>query len=44
MISKALIDSYINHDESLSMNSLLRDYNKMEEEMRNPKNAVKQTI
>ena len=29
LISKALIDSYISHDESFSVNNVLREYNKM---------------
>ena len=31
LISKALIDSYINHDECISVN-MLREYNEMKEE------------
>ena len=40
MISKALIDWYINHDEFVSINNMLREYNKIKEEIKNPKNAV----
>ena len=32
LISKLLIDSYINHDELISIN-VLRDYNEIKEEM-----------
>ena len=32
MISKALIESYISHDEFLSVNDVLRQYNEMKEE------------
>ena len=32
MISKALIKSYISHDEFLSVNDVLREYNEMKEE------------
>ena len=32
MISKALIESYISHDEFLSVNDVLREYNEMKEE------------
>ena len=39
-ISKALIDSYINHDEFVSVNNALREYNEMKEEIKNPENAL----
>ena len=29
LIAKALIDSYISHDEFVSLNNVLREYNKM---------------
>ena len=32
MISKALIESYISHDEFFSVNDVLREYNEMKEE------------
>ena len=32
LISKALIDSYISHDEFVSVNDVLREYNEMKEE------------
>ena len=32
MISKALIESYISHDEFLSVNDVLREYNEMKGE------------
>ena len=32
LISKALIDSYINHDKFISINNVLREYYEMEEE------------
>ena len=31
LVSKALIDSYINHDEFVSINNVLREYNEMKE-------------
>ena len=37
LISKALIDSYINHDGFVSVNNVLREYNEMKEEIKNPK-------
>ena len=44
LISKALIDSYISHDEFVSVNNVLREYNVMKEEIRNSQNAVEYTI
>ena len=31
LVSKALIDLYINHDEFVSINNVLREYNEMKE-------------
>ena len=39
-ISKALSNSYINNDEFVLVNKVLREYNEMKEEMKNSKNAV----
>ena len=44
MISKALIDSYINYDEFVSVINVLREYNEMKEEIKNPENPVEHTI
>ena len=44
LISKALIDSYINHDELILVNNVLRQYNEMKEEIKNPENVVEYTI
>ena len=33
LISKALMDSYINHDEFDSVNNVLREYNEIKEEI-----------
>ena len=43
-ISKVLIDSYINHDEFVSVNNVLREYNQTNEGIKNPKNNVECTI
>ena len=43
-ISMALIDSYINHDEFVSVNNALREYNEIEKEIKNPKTTVEYTI
>ena len=40
LISKALIDSYISHDEFVSVNNVLREYY----EMKNPETSVEYTI
>ena len=34
LVSKALIDSYISHDEFVSVNNMLREYNEMKEEIK----------
>ena len=34
LISKALIDSVISHDEFASMNNVLKEYNEMKEEIK----------
>ena len=43
-ISKALIDSYINHDEFVYINNVLREYEVTKIEIKNPKNIVKYAI
>ena len=35
LISKALIESYISHDEFVSVKNMLREYNEMKEEIKN---------
>ena len=44
LISKTLIHTYVSHDEFVSVNNLLREYNKMKEEIKNTQNAVEYTI
>ena len=44
LISKVLIALYINHHEFVSVNNVLREYNEVKEEIKNPKNTVKYTI
>ena len=44
MISKPLVDSYINHEEFVLVNNVLRGHNEMEEEIKNPETFVKFTI
>ena len=44
LISKALIDSYISHEEFVSVNNLSRKYNKMKEEINNPGTSVEYII
>ena len=36
LISKALIISYINQDEFILVNNMLREYNEVKEEIKNP--------
>ena len=40
LISKALIDSYISHDEFVSVNNVLREYYEMKKEIKNPETSV----
>ena len=40
LIFKVLIESYINHDEFVSVNNVLREYNEMKEEVKIPENFV----
>ena len=44
LISKAFIDSFISHDEFVSVNNVLRKYNEMKEEIKNPENSVEYII
>ena len=43
LISKALIDSYINHDEFVSVNNVLWEFNEMKKEIKNPETSVDYT-
>ena len=43
-ISKAFIDPYINHDELVSLNNMLREYIEIKQEIKTPTNAVEETI
>ena len=43
LISKALIDFYINHDKFVTVNNVLREYNEINKEIKNLKNAVEYT-
>ena len=44
LISKALINSYISHDEFVSVNNVLREYYEMKEEIKNPETPAEYTI
>ena len=44
LIYEALFDLYINHDEFVSLNNVLREYNEMKEAIKNPENTVEYTI
>ena len=40
LISKAVIDSYISHDEFVLVNNVLREYNELKEEVKNPETSL----
>ena len=40
LISKALIDSYINNDKFVSKNNVLKEYDELKREIRNPNNKL----
>ena len=44
LITKALIDSYISHDEFVSINNVLKEYYEMKEGIKSPKTSVEYTI
>ena len=44
LISKVLINLYINHGEFVLVNNVLREYNEMKEEIKNPENAMEYTL
>ena len=44
LFSKVLIDSYISHDEFISVNNVLREYYEVKKEMKNFHLSVEQTI
>ena len=44
LISKALINSYFSHDEFVSVNNVLKEYNKIKQEIAISETYVKYTI
>ena len=44
LISKALIESYISHDEFVSVNNVLSEYNEMKKEIKTPETSAVHTI
>ena len=40
LISKSLINAYISHDEFFSVNNILREYNEMKKEIKNPRTSA----
>ena len=44
LISKALIHSYISHDEFVLIDNVLREYNEMKREIKTPECSVEYTI
>ena len=43
LTSKALMDSYISHDEFFLVNNLLKEYNEMKEEIKYPETSAEYT-
>ena len=43
LISKALINSYISHDKLVSVRNVLREYNEIKNEIKNPKTSAEYT-
>ena len=44
LISKSSTDSYISHDELVSVHNVLREYNKMKKEIRNSETSEEYSI
>ena len=44
VISQSFIDSYISHDESISVNNVLREYNGMKPEIKNRETSLEYNI
>ena len=44
LISRPLIDTHISHDEFISVKNVLREYNDMKEETKNPETSVEYTM
>ena len=44
LISKALIDLHVSHDQCNSVNNVIREYNEMKEKLKNPENTEEYTI
>ena len=44
VFSKAVIDSYISHDEVISVNSVLKEYSEMKEVIKNPESSKSDII
>ena len=40
LISKSLVNAYISHDEFFSVNNILREYNEMKKEIKNPRTSA----
>ena len=44
LICKALIDSYISHEDFVSVNNILREHDEMKKEIKDPETSVEYTI
>ena len=43
-IFEALINLFVNHDEFVSINNVVREYNEIKEDIQNPENTVQYTL
>ena len=44
LISKALFDSYVGQDKFVSANNVLREYNEIKKETKNPESSVEHNL
>ena len=44
LIYKALSESHISHDEFISVNNVLREYNEIKEKIKHPETSVEEAI
>ena len=44
LISKSIIDSCISHDKSVAVDNVLREYNEIKNEIKNPETSVEYTV
>ena len=44
LISKALFDSHISHDQFVTVNNVLKEYDEMKQEMKEPETSTESTL